>query len=270
LAIMNFAQNLQGVPLGIFGSSFAIAVFPTLSAFHAKKDDRGFVGAFSKTFRQILFFVIPASVFILLLRAQLVRVVLGAGKFDWEDTVLTFQVLGVFSLSLFAQCLVPLLARSFYSMHDTKTPFYIALAAEAVNILAVFLLIGRFQILGLAMAFSLASLVQMSMLLFALRARFDILDDKIIIQSVVKIAAASIAAGIGIQGAKYAADYFFNIDTFLGIFAQLAFAGFFGAFLFVAASQLLRTEEFMEFKKSFTKRIFKGKKEIVENLNDFV
>ncbi|MDQ1284266.1 MAG: putative lipid flippase MurJ, partial [Patescibacteria group bacterium] len=193
LAIMNFAQNLQGVPLGIFGSSFAIAVFPTLSAFHAKKDDQGFIEAFSKTFRQILFFVIPASVFILLLRAQLVRVILGAGKFDWEDTVLTFQVLGIFSLSLFAQCLVPLLARSFYSLHDTKTPFYIALAAEAVNILAVFLLIGKFQILGLAMAFSLASLVQMSLLLFALRTRFETLDDKMIIQSVVKIAAASIA-----------------------------------------------------------------------------
>jgi putative peptidoglycan lipid II flippase len=78
LSIFNFANNLQSFPLGIFAIPFALAVFPTLSHFSAKDDRENFIASFSQTFRQILFFVIPASVLILVLRAQIVRVVLGS------------------------------------------------------------------------------------------------------------------------------------------------------------------------------------------------
>lgn len=268
LAIINLSQNLQGVPLGLFGASFAIAVFPTLAAFHSRGDSHKFIKSFSETFRQILFFIIPISVFILLLRAQLVRVILGAGNFDWEDTVLTFQALGIFSLSLFAQSLIPLLARSFYSMHDTKTPFYIALISEAVNILAVVLLIGKFHVLGLAMAFSLASVVQMLILLFVLRTRFESLDDKNIFRSVIKISAASAFLGIGIQLTKYQVSHWVDIDTFKGIFLQLGIAGAVGVLLFVLVSHFIGIEEFVNFKHSLTRRIFKARGEIVEDISD--
>jgi len=265
LAIFNFAQNIQSVPLGIIGSSFAIAVFPSLSSFAAKKEYNNFAESFSQTFRQILFFVIPLSVLILLLRAQLVRVLLGAGKFDWEDTTLTFQCLGIFALSLFAQSVIPLLARAFYAMHDTKTPFYIAVVTEIINIGAVILLISKYKILGLAFAFSLASLVQMLLLLFVLRARFDNLDDKRIIKSISKIALASFAAGIGIQLTKHAVSRFVDMDTFSGVFIQLSASAMAGGVIFLLAVFLLRSEEFINFKKSLTRKIFRDKKIIMED-----
>ena len=260
LAIFNFAQNLQSVPLGIIGVSFAIAVFPTLSALFSKNENKKFIVSFSETFRQILFFIIPLSAFILLLRAQIVRVVLGAGKFDWEDTVLTFQCLGIFSLSLFAQSLVPLLARSFYAMHNTKTPFYIALVSEVVNILAVVLLIGKYNILALAIAFSLAAITQMLLLLFALRLRFENLDDKKIIISTGKIALATLCSGAIMQGIKYLAVNFVNMDTFWGVFTQLSASAIFGALVYFAISHLVKLEEYHVFKMSITKRIFKKEK----------
>ena len=268
LSVFNFAQNLQGVPLGLFGSSFAIAVFPVLSAVYAKKDRDSFIKNFSKTFRQILFFIIPISVAMILLRAQLVRVILGAGKFDWEDTVLTFQVLGIFSLSLCAQSLVPLLARAFYAMHDTRTPFYIALVSEAVNILAVILLIGKYKIMALAVAFSLAATVQMIILLFVLRLRFENLDDKKILFSLIKISAASILAGIGIQIVKYLAASLIQLDTFIGVFTQLSLSGLAGAAIFFAVCYFLKSPEFLEFQRAFTSRIFKGKQGIVEDTSE--
>jgi putative peptidoglycan lipid II flippase len=268
LAIFNFAQNLQGVPLGLFGVSFAIAVFPVLSAHAAREENDEFVKNFSSTFRHILFFVIPFSVFILVLRAQIVRVFLGAGQFDWEDTILTFQCLGIFSLSLFSQSTVPLLARAFYALHDTKAPFYVALASEAVNILAVLLLIGKYEILGLAIAFSLASAVQMLIMLFLLRARFDSLDDRRIFRSVGKIATASFAAGLAVQGVKYAVAAYTDLDTFLGIFLQLALSSAAGLFIFIACAYLFRIEEFFHFKNSLTKRLFKQKGLITEDTSD--
>jgi putative peptidoglycan lipid II flippase len=268
LAVFNFAQNLQGVPLGLFGSSFAIAVFPVLSAVYAQKNYDSFINNFSKTFRQILFFIIPISVAMILLRAQLVRVILGAGKFDWEDTVLTFQVLGIFSLSLCAQSLVPLLARTFYAMHDTRTPFYIALVSEAVNILTVILLIGRYKIMALALAFSLASIVQMILLLFVLRTKFENLDDKKILLSLVKISAACFLAGIGIQLMKYLVVSLIPIDTFIGVFTQLSVAGLTGAIIFFGVCYILKSPEFLEFQRSFTSRIFRSKSGIVEDTSE--
>jgi len=268
LAIFNFAQNLQSVPLGIFGVSFAIAVFPVLSALAAKKEDEKFVEAFSKTFRQILFFVIPISIFMIVLRAQIVRVVLGTGKFDWNDTILTFQCLGIFALSLFAQSTVPILARAFYALHDTKTPFYIAIVTEIINIGLVLTLIGNFGILGLAVAFSVASVFQMLCLLFVLRARFEHFQDRAIIVSIFKISFSAFLSGVGIQVIKYFIAKFVDMDTFLGVFAQLSISVILGLIIFISFCWVLRLEEFFNFKESITRKLFKGKKIITEDTTE--
>jgi putative peptidoglycan lipid II flippase len=264
LAIFSFAQNLQSVPLGIVGVSFAIAVFPALSAFHSKAEDQKFIESFSETFRQILFFIIPISVFMILLRAETVRVVLGAGEFDWEDTVLTFECLGIFALSLFAQCTVPLLARAFYAMHNTKTPVYIALASEAVNILAVIFLIGQFGILSLAMAFSAASIVQMILLFFFLRRKLEHLDDRRILVSVGKIVVATFFAAIAVQLSKNLMAVLVNLDTFLGVFSRLLVSSMAGLAVFVVLCQIMKVEEFVNFKKTLYRKIFGGKKTPLE------
>ena len=268
LAVFSFSQNLASLPLSLFGISFSIAIFPTLATLAARDKKEEFIKAFSETFRQILFFVIPLSVFIIVLRAQIVRVVLGSGKFDWEDTILTFQCLGILAFSLFAQSAVQLLARSFYALQDTKTPFYIAIVVEAVNILTVILLIGHWQILSLAIAFSLANIVQMFLLLFFLRTRFENLDDKNIILSLTKIVTASFLAGLGIQGAKYLVALFVDLDTFLCVFTQLMISLIVGGAIFIMISHLLKLEEFFLFKNSLTKKIFKNKRVLLESTEE--
>lgn len=288
LAIFNFAQNLQSVPVGIIGASFAIAVFPTLAAFIAQDKKEEFVENFSHTFRQIIFFVIPISVFILILRAQIVRVLLGAGKFDWEDTVLTYQCLGIFVISLFAQSLTPLLARSFYAMHNTKTPFYIALATEAVNIGIILffwnffpkdgqilnilgLKIEYFRIFGLAVAFTVAAIVQMLLLMFLLRAKFEHLGDKKIVETVYKVSLISIISAFGIQASKYAVGSYLDMGTFLGIFAQLIISGSVGVIIFILLGQFFKLEEFLNFKRMILKRVFPSRvliKEEVESAHE--
>jgi len=268
LAVFTFANNIQSTPLGLFGVSFAIAVFPTLSAYYAKEEKAKFAHAFSRTFRQVLFFVIPISILIYVLRAQIVRVVLGAGNFDWEDTILTFTTLGYLTASLFAQALIPLLARSFYAIQNTKTPFYVALFSEAVNILLVFLLIGRFQILGLAIAFSVSSVVNMSLLLVFLRRNFENLEEKQIAKAVLKIAIAALGAGAAAQFGKIVVGTRGELDTFMAILTQLVVAGGFGAAAFSLLCYYLKVEEFFSFTQSVTRKLFKEKKHIAEDTGD--
>jgi putative peptidoglycan lipid II flippase len=268
LAIFNFANNIQSVPLGIFGVSFAIAVFPHLSHSHAEGKSEIFAKNFGKTFKRILFFVVPISIFLIILRAQFVRVFLGGGAFDWEDTILTFNVMAIMSASLFAQSLVPLLARAFYAMHDTKTPFYIAIVSELINIVLVLLLIGKVKIMSLAIAFSVASIFNMALLTWRLLCKSPSIADQIKFLSIIKIFIASAIAAGAIQVAKIITDKVVDIDVFLGIFTQLAISGIIGAFIYLAACHYLKVEEFLNIRKSIMIKFFGQPTDVVIDQDD--
>ena len=268
LAVFNFANNIQSAPLGLFGISFAIAVFPTLSAYAAKKEKKEFINAFSRTFRQILFFVIPLSMFLFVLRAQTVRVVLGTGKFNWTDTILTFQTLGLLAFSLFAQSLLPLLTRAFYALQNTKIPLYIGLVSEAVNLMLVVLLIRKFSVYGLAIAFSVSSLLNMILLLFFLRKKIASIDGRTIANSFFRIVAASLVGAGVAQIMKYVVGTQGELDTFLAVFTQLVVAGGFGLAAFAIASYYFNVKEFFQFTESITRKLFRAKKVISEDTGE--
>jgi putative peptidoglycan lipid II flippase len=287
LAVFNFANNIQSGPLGLFGVSFAIAVFPTLSSYGAKNDHKKFVSVFSRTFRQVLFFVIPLSMFLFVLRAQTVRVLLGTGKFNWDNTILTFQVLGLMAISLFAQSLLPLLTRAFYALQNTKTPLYIAIVSETLNISAVIFLLRKGTVLGfpealvsnsllnwwnpvfaLAIAFSLASFVNMLLLIVFLRKNLPNIDGKNILNSALRIIAATLIAGVVTQLAKILVGTRGELDTFVAIFIQLIVAGGAGLAAFCLASYYFNVKEFFQFTDSVTKKIFKAKKLISEDTGE--
>lgn len=257
LAVFNFANNLQSVPLGIFGISFSVAAFPKLSALIAEENREKFNYVFSRTFKRILFFVIPASVIIFSLRAELVRAVLGGGQFDWEDTTATLWVLGFLSLSLFAQSTIPLLTRCFYAMENTKTPFFVALASESVNILAVILLIDRFKIVGLAIAFSLASIFNMFLLFVLLNKNFRDIRREKIFSPVLKILIATAFSALFVYLTRHTLSGFIQLKTLGEVILQLVIAGGMGAASFLIACHFLKVDEFNDFKKSTLKHIFK-------------
>jgi len=266
LAVFNFANNLQSVPLGIFGISFSVAAFPQLSSLAAEENMDKFNYVFSRTFKRILFFVIPASVIIFSLRAEIVRAVLGSGKFDWDDTRATLWVLGFLSLSLFAQSTIPLLTRCFYAMENTKTPFHAALAGESVNIIGVILLIEKFQVVGLAIAFSLASIFNMILLFVLLDKKFVNIKKRKMFNPILKIIIASVFMALAIYLTRHALANFIQLKTLGEVILQLVIAGGMGVSAFLIACHYLQVDEFCDFKKSTLKHFFK-KGEDLECLN---
>jgi putative peptidoglycan lipid II flippase len=275
IAVFNLANNLQSFPTGIFSLSFAIAAFPALSAYLAAGERGKFVETFSQTTRQILFFIIPLSVIFLVLRAQIVRIILGAGNFDWNDTILTADTLALFCLSLFAQGLIPLLARGFYALQNTVTPFLVGLVSAVVNVvLALYLSHQHFDfftleisgVSGLALAFSLSSLLNLVLLWVFLKIKVGYLDEARIIWSVIKISVATVAMGFIIQSLKYLVEPYTGTITFLGIFSQTAVAAVGGLVVFVVISLLLKSEEMMTFIASLRRRLLR--KETVPELEE--
>jgi len=252
LTAFNFANNLQAFPVGVFGISFAIAAFPSLA--ESASNYQKLVKHFSNTVRQILFFVIPASVLIIALRAQIIRVVLGTGNFDWRSTFMTMDALGFFALSLFAQATIPLLTRVFYAKHNSKTPFYFGLVAILFNIFLSFYLSESLGVAGLALAFSIANIINLILLWSWLYVKVGALDLPRILNSVLKFSVSAIAAGLATQITKFLVWPFIDMTKFLGVFTQLVTSFLAGIVFYGLFCYLLGSEEFFHFVSSLKRR----------------
>jgi len=253
LSIFNFANNLQSFPIGIFGISFAIAAFPSLSEFAFNKEK--LAESFSGAMRQILFFIIPATVLIITLRAQIIRVVLGTGSFDWQDTVLTMNTLGFFALSLFAQATLPLLTRVFYARHNSKTPFYFGFFTIIINIALSYYLGAKLGVAGLALAFSIANTLNMLLLWGYLYVKVGALDLANILVSVSKFTIAAIAAGIAAQLMKAVVWPIIDMTKFSGVFIQLAISFTVGLIVYAFFCYLFKSEELFGLLSTLRKKI---------------
>jgi putative peptidoglycan lipid II flippase len=241
LAVFNFANNLQSFPLGVFGVSFAIAAFPTLSRLSGQTEKIKKV--FNKTFKQILFFIIPSTVLLITLRAQIIRVILGSGKFDWQDTVLTIDTLGFFALSLFAQAVLPLMVRMFYAHDNSKTPFFMGLISVIVNVFLSFYLAGIMGVAGLALSFSISMILNFFLLWISLRIKLGSFNEINILTSVLKFSIAAILAGLAVQVTKIVIWTFVDMTTFWGVFTQGLGAGIVGIIVYLVIAYLLKVEE---------------------------
>jgi len=259
LAVFNFANNLQSFPLGIFAISFAIASFPVLSALSSEENRNKFAKNLSATAKQILFFIIPASVLLIVLRAQIVRVILGRGEFDWQDTILTINALQIFALSLFAQALIPLFSRAFWALHNAKTPFLAALISAVINLILAIILSKQFGISGLVGAFSVSAIINALLLYYFINKKTNFVCHGKIYKPLLKIIFASIIAGLFSYGTLYTVEPLLNTHTFIGIFTQGLSAGIVGISVYCFISWKLAIEEFIIFKNSIQKKLFKTK-----------
>ncbi|HUT22058.1 MAG TPA: murein biosynthesis integral membrane protein MurJ [Candidatus Bipolaricaulota bacterium] len=266
ITIYNFATNLQSFPIGLFGIAFSLAAFPAMSIAFAKKNMGDFKNSLETTLRQILLFTVPFTIIFILLRIQIVRIVLGAGQFGWTETILTADVLGVFALSLFAQSLIPLLARAYYAMQNTMVPFIISLISMTINIALSLLLVENYGVMGLSFAFTVSNVVNFALLFVFLRSRVGDFGIKRIAASLGKMSLAAIGMAIAIQLSKEILGRVVDMQKFWGIFIQGAVAGSVGLACFVLISYLLKSEEMLRLKDGLARRLWrrKGKLDIAE------
>lgn len=243
LAIFNLAYNIWSFPLGIFATSLAVAAFPSLSEWAQTKNWAKFKKVFSSTFRQIIFLIIPASAFFIVLRAQIVRVILGSGKFDWQDTVLTINTLLYLTLGLFAEALILLLVRCFFVLEDTKTPFLLGITSSAIRIFAAWAFSCLMGVEGLALGFSIGSVCYFVLLWFFLKKKVKVLAEKEIFVSGLKIIIAALVAASASYGALWLIGSLVNLRTGLGILTQGFVAGLIGLALYVILGLALRSPE---------------------------
>ncbi len=142
VSVFTFANNLEAVPLALIGSSYAVAAFPALSEAHAREEREEFTRILSSSARHIVLWSMLAFGFIVVLRAHLVRVILGTGAFDWNATRTTAALLAVLTIGLAADALELLFNRALYAARQSWRPLMYQVAAGVVTV-ALFYYLDR-------------------------------------------------------------------------------------------------------------------------------
>lgn len=135
VSVFTFASNLEAVPLALIGSSYAVAAFPALSEASALEKRDEFISILSTSARHIILWSIILLGLTIVLRAHIVRVVLGTGAFDWDATRLTAALLAVLAVGLAADALKLLFSRALYAVRQSWRPLLYQIAGGAVTII---------------------------------------------------------------------------------------------------------------------------------------
>ena len=266
IAIFTFAYNLQAVPLSIVGASYSVAAFPTLAA-ALRRGERGlFISHVATAARHVVFWSLPATALIIVLRAHIVRVILGSGAFDWTDTRLTAAALGLFAVSLVAQGLMLLLVRAYYAAGRTFVPLLIStmvaagtvlLGALAVGALHNTLIVGMVEtllrvvdvpgtgVLALACAYALVSILGTIVIIIHFEHRFKgFLRD--VLPSWGHTLLASLACGLAAYLTLQVAGPITLASTVLTVFLRGASAGVIGIAVCALVYHFVGSREYRE------------------------
>lgn len=266
VSVVSFAYNLQSVPLSIIGVSYASALFPSLALLYARGEREAYMREVWAAVRHVAFWLAPSVTFIIVLRAQIVRVILGSGSFSWEDTRLTAAILAAFAVSLIAQAVMLIFSRAYYAAGRSLVPIVVNVAAAALAAAAIFGAIAWFQaadtlryfleglfriggipgseVLMIALTYSSVYLVAAVAfaILYAQRFGYEARTTRTLVTA---FAASVIGATATYLGLQVAAPYL-PTDTFIGIALEGLAGALVGGLAWAATLILLKSQEFAE------------------------
>ncbi len=285
IAVFIFAMNIQSIPLSVIGMSYSVAAFPTLAKLWNGGNHEAFFEQIVAATRHIIFWSFPAIVLFIVLRAQIVRTILGSGAFDWTATRLTAAALALFAISVVAQSLVLLYTRSFYAMGKTKVTLYANVLGALSIVVASYSLLYAFStqitfrffaetllrvtdipgssVLMLPLGYSLGMIANLALLVTFLSKRFPLFGQAIRRAFLHSFTASVVMGFIAYHSLQVFATTF-DLESFSGIFLQGFCAGMIGIFSGIFLLRLMDNQELEEVRISLHHKFWKAKPIAIE------
>ncbi len=259
------AQHLQLLPVSVLGMAFGVASLPYLTEIYQEKRLDEFKKIVTDSILNLFFLTVPAAVFFIFARTPLIRLFFGGPKFSWDATVTTAVTLSYFSISLPFHTVYYLLTRCFYSILDSRTPFYVSLVSILINTVLslLFVFYFRLPVWALGISFSISIIVNSLALFYILSRKIPGFPLDFI---VVELGKMGLSAGIAgafsyflmklLDGLIF--DTAFTINVFLLL--MTTFVAFMSIYLFIGwlvdVKELYLLTRLMlkaqEFQKKFT------------------
>lgn len=278
IAIFNFSYNLQSVPLSIIGVSYSLAAFPVLIKLFSNGEKEKFAEQAIASARHIIFWSVPVVVLFVVLRAQIVRTILGSGQFSWSDTRLTAAALAIFAISLVFQNLTMLFVRAYYAVGKTKKPFIAKFVNAVTTVLFGYgfmlaymrypmfkdFLESLFKVQGipgsiiltLPLGWSIGEVINSIALWFVFEKDFKGFS-KPVLRTFIQVLASSIVMGYAAYASLNIFDDIFDLDTTIGIFSQGLLSGIIGIGFGILILLIFKNQELGDVWQTFKGKFWK-------------
>lgn len=267
ISVFNLGFDLQAVPVGVVAVASAVAVFPHLAEQFVKGNLNKYLELLTLAVARIIYFIAPISVLLLVFRAQVVRLVYGAGRFDWNDTTATFTVLGILTFSLLGQSLVPLFARAMLARNMTWAPVWANFFAILIQLAVAWFVTPGMGVGGVALSYVVAITFNALVLYVWLRRAIsreagelaeEISKKELWLQlEIWKMLLGVMVLAVVSYGLMYAVEPLVNTHTWLGLAMQTAFAAGVGALVYLGLTWIIGVGEARTFARgilAFLKR----------------
>lgn len=259
ISALNYANKLNGFVIALFITSVASVIYPMLSELSNEDNKENFINSIVKSINSVILLVIPISVGAMVLATPIVKMLFERGQFDMRATSMTSIALVMYSIGMVAVGLRDILGKVFYSLQDTKTPMINGAIAMVMNIILNLILIRYLQIVGLALATSISSILCILLLFRSLKMKIGYFGQDKIIKTTIKSVLSSIIMGI-ITYFGYNFMYRAIGGTFTGNLLSLFTSISVGAIIYLIFILIFKVEEInfiIDIIKKFSKEKYK-------------
>lgn len=174
---INYADRVNLLPVGIFGTAIGIALLPLLTRQIQAGNEAAAIANQNRAIEISLLLTLPAAGGIAILAGPITSTLFEHGAFTPQDRVAVAAALLAFSFGLPAYVLNKALTPSFFGRHDTKTPVKASAVALVVNIglnLAFMPFLGH---VGIALGTSISAWLNAGILSVILYRREHLVPD---------------------------------------------------------------------------------------------
>jgi putative peptidoglycan lipid II flippase len=194
---MYYGQQLIHLPIGLFAIALAQVCLPELSRAWTANDRKAIHATLDFSLRQVLFLTLPATALLAGAGEEVIRVLYQSGRFGNAEVLETTYTLMFFLPAIPAYALLRVVATSFYARQDTKTPMRVSMYCVALNLFLNLLLMPFFRQGGLALATSIAAVVNVGVL-YLIERRQHPDDLRLPVKPMLELLFAAILCGLTI------------------------------------------------------------------------
>ena len=223
ISALNYAWMIMLLPQGVFAQAVGTAVFPTFSTQAALGRTDELSHTLVNAIQMLIALTIPASVGMVMLGEPIVATMFQRGAFDAGSTQVVAAALAFFALGLVGHSVLEVLGRAFFALHNTWTPALTAGISVTLNALlgvvlpSVFVAAGASPLSGLALAASLATMVEATLLFFLLRRRLGGIPGRRLLQTTTRVGAASVGMALALLAFRSNGPQSVTLQAFIGV-----------------------------------------------------
>ncbi|MFZ9696589.1 MAG: murein biosynthesis integral membrane protein MurJ [Ilumatobacteraceae bacterium] len=230
------------LPHALLAASITTTFAPDLARAAASANREAFVARLSLGVRLITMLTLPFAALFFVTSRPMVGALLQHGNFTADAAHTTARALMGFSIGLVGFSVYIFVLRGFYAHEDTRTPFVINCFENAFNVALAFVLVGRYGVLGLGLAFGVAYLVSAVVALVVVERRHPEFASLALMRSLAPMLAATLPAAATAWAIGRAIGATAGIGAVVRTVASFAVGGL----VYVASLWILRVRETTE------------------------